>query len=997
MLLPNPSSKSSYGYQKFSGFQDDEVYAFGIVYIHSDGTHSPAFHIPGRPMDIVTAAASGNTYINDANPLDSHTVSPSDPNLVDVNLDKRWQVYNTYTLSGTRTGYMGYYQSNSTYPKITLSCDSHADGYWGRDFTGALIDHTKPIRHHRMPLPQSRVLPTTFDYEVCGVKFTMTNEYPSSDIVGHYYVSGDRSNGDKTVLDAGVYDPIPGRGNDTYGYLMNMGLFVPYVSGFAAGFTSGIFLSNQVQYQSKLQEGAYVRVLSEMLYNNGYTYNYLTSGTANRFTRNINLDTLTYVAGTNIQTYPVNNPIDFNYKITDSEFLPKNDKYLEVDSSGWENTTGSSAHTVTGANVKNISNSVNMGSVTLNRSIADTESAAKICHVLIKVYNDVFSNLFNINYKKLHNSHLTKSSGSTLVTSLYSGDIIVATSEFADNEMVDNGTDIFVTHISRTFLIPGEINASGKMYGIEGKDDTYRGNFNVVNTSAKALLNYLVNDKMYKEGDVIGYYPEPHRISMAYSHYMPDKIYLPLPPDHDFCASCNDEDYPYRIYYSEQDTQESKRDFFRLIRPNNYKDLDGYIGRITDLFTFKENLYALTSNSCVFLPFRPQSIETNEGAFYLGTGEFLSLPARQLKTTEYAFGGTSHFKSRVLTEYGALYIDDKSARPFLLGEGLNDISLTGMRSFFQENGRLELVKQFESKGIIFPHYSTSSPIGVGYITTYEPRYKRAIIHKRDFKILDAYAANFVQGTNVTTPNTLWWDGSRFVYNNDLGIVSYPTLSDNTFFENKSFTISYSFLTNSFVSFHSYLPQYMFNNFRNFFSDNIHVHEGEYQNYYGYKRDFIVDYINTLSPKEIKTFSFATIRNRSYLNGFKNTTFDRAIAYNTHQTTGVISLDKDKTFDLSYPVTNSSIKANDGTYRINGLRDNTISNSSPLWSSAWQYTQGDYFIDRVPNPNNINYNQSLFTQQRLKDYFLGLRLFFKPLTNEKIVVDILDVEYSSRNR
>ena len=30
----------------------DEVYAIGIVYVHSDGRKSPVFHIPGRPADI---------------------------------------------------------------------------------------------------------------------------------------------------------------------------------------------------------------------------------------------------------------------------------------------------------------------------------------------------------------------------------------------------------------------------------------------------------------------------------------------------------------------------------------------------------------------------------------------------------------------------------------------------------------------------------------------------------------------------------------------------------------------------------------------------------------------------------------------------------------------------------------------------------------------------------------------------------------------------------
>jgi len=30
----------------------DEVYALGIIYVHSDGRESPVFHIPGRPADI---------------------------------------------------------------------------------------------------------------------------------------------------------------------------------------------------------------------------------------------------------------------------------------------------------------------------------------------------------------------------------------------------------------------------------------------------------------------------------------------------------------------------------------------------------------------------------------------------------------------------------------------------------------------------------------------------------------------------------------------------------------------------------------------------------------------------------------------------------------------------------------------------------------------------------------------------------------------------------
>lgn len=999
ILLPNPSSKTASGYQDFSGLQDDEVYAFGIVYIHSDGTHSPVFHIPGRPMDIVTAAASGNAYINDANPLDSHTVSPSDPNIVDLNLDKRWQVYNTYTKTTATSGYMGYHQTNTKYPKMTVPCDTDPDGYWGRDFFGNLIDHNTNIRHHRTPLPQSRTLPTSYDYEVCGVKFTMTTDYPSSDIVGHYYVMGDRSDGNKTVLDAGILNSSPGVGTDERGYITNIGFYQPSTIN---NNTTGLFLSNQVQYLSKIQEGAYVRMFTELQFNNSYTYNYATANTVFRFNREIELDSALFGLdeGTRIQGTPVANPVELNYKVLTTQLLAKNDKYLEALGPQWWNATGNSVQTSEGHSIKNTSNSVNIAAISLNRAPAVADTTGKIYHVAIKVYNDVFNNLYYIRYKKLHNSFYTKSSGTNLSNNIYSGDILVSTSEFAENYSVEY-EPLKVSHNSKTFLIPGEINASAKMYDFtqDGKENTYRGRFNVVNSSADALLDYIVNDKLYKEGDTIFYHSEPHRISFAYNHYLPDKIYLPLPADYSVCSDCNDEDYPYRIYYSEQDTQESTRDYFRYIKPNNYKDLEGYVGQVTDMVTFRDNLYVLTTNSIQYIPYRPQSLSTEAFSVYLGTGEVLSIPAKQLKTTDYAFGGTTHFKSRTLTEYGVAYIDDISARPFLISEGLRDLSLTGMRSFWQENGYLFLNKQFKEKNSSYPHYSTSSPIGIGYITTYDPRYKRIIVHKRDFKIVPKYWADFKITSSSSSNDVLYFDGTKFVYRSPSGIVSYPTLEDTQFFENHSWTMSYSFLTENWVSFHSYLPSYMFNNYRNVFTNNIYKHEGPYQTFYGTKYDFVVDYVNKLDPKAIKTFSYAVLRARSYRNGtYSNTIFDRAIGYNSRQSTGTVILQRTSPFQADNSITISPLKEADSTYRISNLRDSTISNLNPIWDGTSFLTSSPFsYIDKIPNTSNIDYSKSLFEEQRLKDYYLGLRLFYKPTYNDKLVVDILDIESSSRNR
>jgi hypothetical protein len=1001
------NSKSATGYQLFSGLMHDEVYAFGIVYVFKDGSTSPVFHIPGRKIDITTPLLAGNVHITDNNPLDSFTLPNTDPNIFDINVDKRWQVYNTYTkLNSTATeGYMGYYESSDTnYPTKVIPCDTNPDGYWGRDFSGDLL--TGKIRHHRTPTYSPKTsLGGNFvgEHDICGVKFIMDEEYPHSDIIGHYYVNGDRSSGDKTVLDVGVLSRSllsPDEGsptlfpNSTFSDLASIINDSRFNGGTTTETKDHFFLSNKTQYLEKMEEGSYLRVLDFIISKN-----------------------LTTVANASAQFYPPNKTVDlnvvrdfeqdwfarplanFNYDIEGSAYLGRSVNYLNRTSVGGVGFfEGNSVTTINEENMVNRSSSINLGVVSLDRGVVGPNTTTNcLARVAIKSHRNVFNTLDKIIYKALGTTYAIKAPGVTLNTSIYSGDIINSQPYFSESFIVENNANTFFSDYSfLTVILESDINTTSRLNDRENNTfKHFTGGYTIFDATADSLLSYL-KSKLQTSGDVITYDYERHYYSKAYDFFQSDKPYFPLDEDFNVCNECYDEEYPYRIYYSQQDTLESGRDYYRTILPNNYKDLDGYIGKITDLFTFKSKLFALTTNSCVMLPFRPQVVQTNEGTAYIGAGEFLSLPLVPLKTTDYAFGGTSHFKSRVITEYGAVFVDDISGRPFVVDENLTDLSLSGMRNFFQQEGTLSLVSQMKSKGINYNIYSTSSPVGVGYITTYEPRFKRLIITKKDFSILPSFLSAF---SFTTTPinNTLSWDGARFVYKDNNGVLSYPELSNPFFFENKSFTLSFSFLTNSFVSFHSYLPEYLFNNYRNFFSNSLYKHTGDYQYYYDRKYDFVVDYIANLNTKEIKTFSHVTLRNRTYYNGFTNNTFDRILAYNTHQSSGVIFLDKDKNFDLSHNNLYSPVKSVGDTYRINGLRDNTISNSLPIWDYSWTTKSQQYYIDKLPNILNINTNPNLFEQQRLKDYYLGLRLFYKPVYNEKITVDILDTTYSNRNR
>ena len=187
------------------------------------------------------------------------------------------------------------------------------------------------------------------------------------------------------------------------------------------------------------------------------------------------------------------------------------------------------------------------------------------------------------------------------------------------------------------------------------------------------------------------------------------------------------------------------------------------------------------------LPISAQQLVTNESSVYLGTGEVFSIPPEQMKITGYQFGGARFFKSRVTTEYGSIYVDDYSGRPFLLDNQLNDLSLEGMRNFWQEHGKLFFDAQYyAATGEHYPNESTASPTGIGYLSTYDPRFKRFIIHKRDFKITPEFAGRFLVSPNYPpADNSLTFNGETFYYTDADSNVSEVSFNDSRFFENKS--------------------------------------------------------------------------------------------------------------------------------------------------------------------------------------------------------------------
>lgn len=944
-----------------ASFMASEVYALGIVYVHTDGTFSPVFHIPGRAPNVVTG---DNPLIgiagvaDDGKPWDTGQVIEGQyGNIFNTAKKNRWQNISTATAytSQAVSGLMGYWETATTYPTIS-TCDSHVDGYWGRDWQNNLLSpNVTKIRHHRMPGHEHENTIASpndaFLFSRKGLKFTNL-AYPTTDIVGHYFVYGDRTT-ERTIIHKGILVPLPEYGStpDTMKFneetLRDLSTFPTYPGTYNKTYA---FITPEGLFDDRYQSGLYFKHerdcrIPQFIDPPDPTIHEDVDYDIEKYDTTVDMDTvlLQYEIFSDTQLQ--------NYNIQYSGWLPK---------SALGSQFGNSLYApVPDKTVINESVNTNVQIICLQKELHEvtTDLGPYAFYGSLCVDTDPFASLYSINYKRMDNCKSAKPTNTTTTYTSYSGDTFIGRlnmAEFSYSQSDSLGKQLFATMSS--YLLENDTINMDFRHGAKG-DPKY------IYWQPSYLFNHeevrrYFGAKYYEEADdIMLIYPESYNYNRSYSYMDSIDRYFPIPFGYEFCNDCI-EKFPYRIYYSEQDNQELSEDKYRTIFPNNYKDLEGSTGPITDMFINFDQLYVTTPNTIYFQNTKPQTIQTDNGEAYLGTGEVLSLTAKQLKTTDLAFGGLNFFKSRINTEYGTAFVDDASGRVFLLTNQLNDLSNEGQRTFWQENGRVLFRDQFYLlTGIRFPFKSTSSPISVGYISTYDPRYKRIIIHKRDFKILPQWENNFTYVNSTTdnpaaytVPNMLWFNNFTFYYNDPTSGTYEVPLEEITFFENKSFTVSYSFLNNSWISFHSYLPYYLFNGHKNLYSvhdtdlthSSIFEHnKGAFQEYYGTKYPHIIDLIAMQNPNEIKYASniLYNSKTRSYSDHFKSwlpsdITYDGLIAYNTHQTTGykkVVLKDTDfQSDDNDQEILVSKI---DQQYRISNLRDMTVSNYDAIWDSS----------------------------------------------------------------
>lgn len=510
---------------------------------------------------------------------------------------------------------------------------------------------------------------------------------------------------------------------------------------------------------------------------------------------------------------------------------------------------------------------------------------------------------------------------------------------------------------------------------------------------------------------------------------------MSLPDYYDYCADCQEE-FPNLIVHSNPTTSEQVFDNYRQFSPNSIIEIPPDTGDITGMTVKENNLFVHTTGNTWRLNISSQQLETNNDTLQVGSASLANAtPSKLFDNDEGVFrGGIEYSEAGVHCDDSYIWPDSFSGHVYALQGGAKEISNKGMRRFFDMNLPIEFNRQFRKLYKIaygkegnYPHQSTSSKKTVGLTGVFDPDIKRYILVKKDYILLPALESSVLPLPESNyTPNALYISEDGYYLGIDSNTIERLQLDNKELFINKSWTISYDLKTESWISFHSYIPNHMFRDDYNFYSfvansnasrsGKVWKHNtGLFTNYYGTKFNFELELVHKGDLYQDFTFDNVELVANAYeYSSLENdwvekqwSTVTGLYAYNNNQITGYKDVDVanlNPYARVNYNVNRVTAAKDRNVWRISRLRDLSITRDvgnvamfSTNWNSIYQdsFDTGFGYIDKIINPNYISIAKNVYQMERLTDKYLAVRYYYRPDENYKLTINIFNTLHRNK--
>lgn len=441
------------------------------------------------------------------------------------------------------------------------------------------------------------------------------------------------------------------------------------------------------------------------------------------------------------------------------------------------------------------------------------------------------------------------------------------------------------------------------------------------------------------------------------------------------------------FYYTEKGKTVNENDNWRIILNNSVFKNDAKYGAIVSVDGIEGDKVLIRSENGSQIFGAYDTISTSGGQAQLNKGNLFDTRPQQFAITDLGYMGSQN-KEIVHSDFGHIFIDAKRGNIFNLALGggkMDELTKNGMKNWFRNNLPFNIRKQFPSLSI---DDTDNSYNGVGLTMSFDRRFDRFFLTKRDYKAID--------------PTVQYSSILREFFVPDGDTTTTVQLTDPKYFQDKSWTIAYNFATQTWISFYSFIPDYYIDHL-NYFQSGINsdtpslwshlISNKSYQVFYGKLHPYVIDVPSAFSPAgnilNSIEYQTETIRYHNEYDYFynENVTFNKAIVYTCSSNSGLLNLFVKNKADFSSDLPkqgkegfNVSVTNVEGSWRINEFFDAVASttNNVPIW------LHDDNNVNKSLNKGAFNYNKKDQDKPVLRGNLSSVRFINDKYSNYKMI-------------
>ena len=373
------------------------------------------------------------------------------------------------------------------------------------------------------------------------------------------------------------------------------------------------------------------------------------------------------------------------------------------------------------------------------------------------------------------------------------------------------------TTTTSTTVAPGGTTMSDSTYSYDGKMYLFAYGIpyyyveSSINVDLRQAFNNLegdfyphvssgIPDNWLQQSVVPIQFDNTYTYNVTYSKQNKENFFSHLPVDWtpDICNTT----YPFRAIYSEAqaDNPSVKVNSWLNYAPVAFFDFPQNYGKLTSLDGIQNKaILARFENKSLLYNTLLTMNTSNPQAAYLGNPSlFRSAPPIDFAETDLGYVGSQN-KFLLKIPNGQVTIDAKRGQVFLIGGiggQIQDLSAfgSGLNKFFTDHLAFEILRYF-------PNADTDNHFNAcGIHGVFDSKYDRIIISKLDYIPQQEYVGAIQYDVET---------GEYYINKSygELVLRKVVNLTDRQYFCNKSWTLSFSMNTNSWISFHSYIPNY----------------------------------------------------------------------------------------------------------------------------------------------------------------------------------------------